>query len=478
MSTPPSTDTRWEGLREVLTMAWPIMLGSISFTLMDFADKYFVAQLGADDLAAVGSSSLWSYILGVFFLHLAACVSTFAAQSLGRGNKENCARYAWQGIYISVAAGLFAAALWPFIPGMFAAMDHSPAVTERETTYMQIRLLGYVFIAWQASLSSFFTAVGRPIVAMYATLVANVLNILFDWLLVFGLYGFPRMEIAGAAWATVGSLAVQTLILHALFLGPKMHAEYHTRTSFAIDMVKVREFLRIGWPSGVAAFMDVAAWGIFTSFIVGGQGRTMQLAAHTAALTFMHLSFIPVLGLNQATTAIVGQWIGRKQIAIAKARAYTAVKIGVAFMMTTALLGVFFGSEMISLMSDDPEIIRLGHLLLIFAGIFAGFDAISIVLLGALRGAGDTQWSMRVLIVGAFVFLLPMGYVFARPLGMDVAGAWVGATIYIIALSGVVLHRFHGERWKHIVIFEEDRPRTADDGVPVAPTVQGDPVAP
>lgn len=448
-------NSRWEGLREVTQMAWPIMLGAISFTVMDFVDKVFVSRLGEDNLAAIGSAGIWSYTLGVFFLGIAGCVSTFAAQSMGRGAKENCSRYTWQGIYLSFASGFVALGLWPLADGLFDLMHHSPEVTELEVIYFRVRLLGYVFIAWQAALAAFFQAISRPIVPMYVSLIANAMNVFLDWLFIFP-HGplLPGWGIGGAGLATVISLALQVALLQMVFHSRRIDKEFSTRRSLRFDLVKFKELLRIGWPAGVSSFLDVASWSIFTSFLVG-RFATFQLAAHTAAISVMHLSFLPALALNFAITAIVGQWIGRGNIAVAKARTYTAVKICVIYMVTVGVIIALFGEALMSVFSSDPKIIELGHILLILAAIFAGFDAVSIVISGALRGAGDTRWIMWALFIGSYFVLLPLAYLFSFPLGLEAKGAWIGATIYVILLSGVELMRFRGEKWRNIKIFDE-----------------------
>ena len=451
---PAPVEDRHAGTKEVLTMAWPIMLGTMSFVLMDFVDKLFVSKLGASHLAAVGSAGIWSYTLSVFVLGIAACVSTFASQSLGKGNKENAARYTWQGIYVSLTAGVLALVLWPISGPMFGAMGHADDVTALEIEYFNLRLLGYVFIAWQAALAAFFMSVEKPKIVMMVALVANISNVLLDYVLIFGKFGFPELGIGGAALATVSSIFLQVVLLQAVFMSRTWNAEYKTRSTFTFDIVKVRELVKIGWPAGLSNFLDVASWSVFTSFIVGSFG-TAQLAAHTAAINYMHLSFMPVIALNHAIAPIVGNYIGKGDIATAKARAYTAMKMGMVVMFTIGVTLAIFGSSLMTVFSDDPVVIDVGAVLLICAATFALFDAVTIVLAGALRGAGDTKWIMWALFLGSYFISLPLAYLFAIVLEMGAKGAWMGATIYIILLSGVFLYRFQGEKWRHINIFAD-----------------------
>jgi len=465
MQSPKHIESRWTGLSEVLRMSGPIILGSLSFTVMQFVDQVMVSKLGPEALAAVGTSGLWSFTLSTFFLGIVGCVATFVSQSLGKGNHQQCAQYAWQGVYISGVVGVLAIILWPFSDALFHAMGHAPETMRLEIIYFRIRLLGYLFIAWQAALTAFFQSVNLSTVPMTVGIVANILNFLLGYSLIFGRFGFPQWGVAGAAAATVFSLAAQAIFLQAVFMTPKMNQRFSTWTAYRMDWTKIVELSRIGWPAGVHFFMDVFNWAIFTSFLVGAFGTT-QLTAHTAAISFMSLSFMPAVGLHHGIAPIVGQWIGRGEIAIAKARTYTAMRLAMGYMFVMGLvMGIFGRTLMQRVFSNDPEVIELGGLLLICAAIFQTFDAINIVASGALRGAGDTRWMAVISILAAYGVFLPVAYVFAYPGGMGAFGAWIGATIYIIGLSGLLFWRFSGERWREINIFSNQEAKAASSTV-------------
>ena len=451
-------EPRWAGLSEVLRLAMPAILASISWTLMQFVDTAFVGQLGKAPLAAVGSAGLWSFVMNTFVVGVVGCVATFVGQSVGRNRPEDCGRYAWQGIYLSLVAGLLALALWPMAAPIFNLMPHSPEVQTQEIAYFRVRLLGYVFVAWQTALASFFQAINKPVIPMLAAFAANIVNVVLDYGLIFGKLGLPRMEIAGAALATVIALAFQVVLLHAVFMGRSIDKTYGTRRGLAPDWEKLTELFHIGWPAGLSFLLDVVNWGIFTSFIVGSFGDG-ALAAHTAAISIMHMSFVPAMGLNQAIAPIVGQWIGRENIPIAKARAYTAMRLAIIYMFFMGVLFAVCGSVLIrTFFNDDPAVVSMGHVFLMMGAVFQGFDAINIVLMGALRGAGDTRWLAVVGAVVAYVVFLPCALILAFVLGFEAQGAWLGATVYVILFSGLVFRRFHGERWKHIKIFRADAP--------------------
>lgn len=445
----------FEGAGEVFSMAGPMLIGAMSYTFMDFVDKIMVSRLGAESLAAVGSSGLWSYTFSTIMLGIVACVSTFVAQAYGGGRKELCASFAWQGIYLAVAIGAVSLVLWPAAGPLFGSMRHADEVTRQEMIYFRIRVLGYGFVAWEAALAAFFQGTSRPIIPMVSGIAANLLNITLAYALIFGHFGFPRLEIAGAAIATVVSIAFQGIFLHCLFMSAPVNREFGTRSAFRISPLKMWDLFRIGTPAGAASFADVLNWAVFTGFIVGGLG-TVELAAQTAAMNFMHFAFIPMMGLMFATQAVVGQWIGRQDIRAAKVRAYTAMKIGACYMLGVGICMAAFGGPLIEMFfTSDPHIIDVGGKLLILAAVFAAFDGIGIISMGGLRGAGDTKWMMVVTVLGTYLFCLPVSYALAYPAGLGAVGAWMGATVYIILIDGVLFWRFRSEKWRDIKIFTE-----------------------
>lgn len=447
-------------MREVMGMSGPIILGMLSYTIMEFFDKVMVSYVGTDALAAVGSAGIGSYTLCTLYMGVISVVSTFVAQCYGRGDTHLCARYCWQGIYLSVVGVVFAAALWPLAAPLFNAMNHPPQVTLYEIQYFRIRLFSYFFIGCNTAMVGFFQAVDRPRIPMYIAIAGNVVNLALNYVLIFGRFGLPRLEVSGAAIATVIAIAFQTLLLAMVFLGPRFNEWYQTRSTCRFDWDRMRELVHVGLPAAVSMFLDVANWWIFIAFIVGRFGA-VQLAANTIALSFMHVCFMPAFGLNQGIAAIVGQWLGRRDIPRAKARAYTAIRIATCYMVFMGGIFAIFGGILIRhIFNADPEVVWLGHKMLMLAACFQAFDAVNIICMGALRGAGDTRWMMYITFLMSYCVCLPLAYLFAVVLGMESFGAWIGATIFITILSGVLFLRFYNEGWRNINIFIHTVPKT------------------
>jgi len=457
-------EPRWAGVREITVMSGPIILGSLSFAVMEFIDRVMVNELGTEALAAVGSASIWSYTLSTLLLGIVGCVGTFVAQCLGRGENHRCAPYTWQGLYLSLAAGIIAVGVYPIAPMLFHVMGHDAKVTELELAYFQVRLFSYLPLAFVTTLAAFFQASNHAVVPMFMAIVGTIMNIILNYMLIFGNWGAPAMGIAGAAWATNASMFLQATLLFLVFLSRPYHRQFRTRENKAFNRNLATELIRIGAPSGGMMFLDVANWSIFISFVVGRLGA-VPLAANNTALSFMQLTFIPAFALNQGVSAIVGQWIGRKDIERAKARTYTALRMAMVYMIAMGMFFAIFGAELITLIFRPEEaLVRdLGHQLLMVAAVFQIFDAICIVMGGALRGAGDTRWMMMITFVAAYLVFIPSAIVFAFYFDGGALGAWIGAACYICVLSLLMWWRFHGERWREINIFSETT-RSAAEG--------------
>ena len=449
--TPP--DSARQVLREVLKLAYPIMMGYASTTLMYFVDALMVGRLGKTELAAVSTSGVIVFTVIALASGVASCVNTFASQSLGRNRPQDCAAYAWQNAYFAAGSGLLALAFVPTLPWLFAWIGHSPALQTCEVSYGRIRLggMGFMVAAW--GFCSYFQGVHRPWVATITTLAVNVVNVVANYALIFGHWGFPRMGVAGAAWATIIAAALQCVMLVAVILHP-----WHARTfggwdACRFDWAKLKQLVHIGWPAGINFFLDIASWAIFTNFFMGQFGED-AIAGNMVAMQYMHLSFMPAVGLSHATAALVGRYLGQQDVPRAKQRAYAALRLALGYMLFMGVMFYLFRYPMVRLFNTDPGVVEVAATILIFAAVFQGFDAFGIVSSGALRGAGDTHWTAAATVLLCWFVFVPGAWFFAYKMPqLGAKGPWFACTAYICLLGTTLFIRFKSERWSKIDIF-------------------------
>ena len=450
-------DTPRASVREVLAMSLPVVVRMASLTMMAFVDALMVARVGKAEMAAVNPASLAFYAVFMLIDGLASTNNTFVAQAFGARQFRDCARYTWHAIYMVVALGLAVQVIQPHAAGLFGLMGHEEDVQVREMAYFQIRLLGAAFVGVAVALSSFFQGISRPRVPMVVALMANGANVGLNYLLIFGRLGLPRMGIRGAALGTVIATAFQALILLGLFLGGRVHRQYQTRRALRLELRRLGQFIRIGGPVGIHWALDVGTWAIFVNIIVGRFG-TDQLTASNIASQFLRLSWLPTVGLNIAATQLVGQWIGRGRPDIAQRRAVTALKIGMAYMAVMGLVFLILRRPLISLFRTEPEVIRYGASIMIWAALFQVSDAIGIVLYGALKGAGDTLFPAVSMLGSGWLVFLPAAWLFAVVLDFQAPGAWIGAALHITVVAGLMYWRFRSGHWRRLQLIKPAAP--------------------
>ena len=305
-------------LRYMLKLAAPMVVTTISFTIMQFVDRFMVSRLGTEALAAIWPASLVSFVPGGFAMGALASLNTYVSQSLGRGDRKDCSSYFWQALSMGLIYFVMVfIVMWPAAPWIFKMMGQPPKVLELEVIYLRIMLFAHLIAVVNWSCNQFFIGIHRPIITMCASLCGQVVNVASNYVLIFGKFGFPAMGIAGAGWGTFIGMTVAGCINIFVFLGPGINSVFHSRRTLRIHTGKMLDLLRVGLPAGFALTVNVALWGVILSVLIGRFGKE-ALAATGAALSYTSLSVMPVVGISMALTAAVGKIIGqgRKDLAV------------------------------------------------------------------------------------------------------------------------------------------------------------------
>ena len=305
---------RWRepgGYRQLLIVAIPLILSMGSHSLLVFIDRVFLAQYSADALAAAQPAGMLNFSILCFFLGIALYTSTFVAQFTGAKQPQNIGPAVWHGVYIAMAGGLFLPMFSPFADEIFAVIGHAPSVQKAEVEFFRILNFGAFFFLANGAFSCFYSGRGKSWTIVWMNASMASLNILLDYLLIFGNGGFPQLGIRGAAIATVASSGSVMVAYLVLFCSEKNNNRYQTRSSWRFNLELFRRMARFGTPSGVHFFLDLTGFTIFI-LLVGRIGLVEQ-AASNVALSINLLSLLPMIGLGTATSIMVGQFQGAGQ---------------------------------------------------------------------------------------------------------------------------------------------------------------------
>ncbi len=451
------------GYREVLRIAYPLIISTASFSLMQFVDRVFLARYSAVSIQAALPAGLLAFTLCSAFMALAGYANTFVAQYHGSGNPDGCSRSTAQGVWVSLVSWPLILALIPAGRFLLRAAGHPPEVLAEELDYLTILMAGGVSIPLGAAISSFFTGRGDTLTNMYAQVAGNGVNILLDWLLIFGRWGFPELGIRGAAIGTVIAGIVPSLLLAAVYLSPRPAAAYGTRRHWRLDPALFRRHLRFGAPAGLHLFLDVASFSVFV--LMTGRLGSLSLAVSNIALSINSLAFMPLIGISIAASTLVGQYLGRREPAIAERAGWTALKVGLYYMCFMAATYLALPRAYFTLFAERggggfalDELLGVGRWLLMLMAMWGLLDTINLVLAGALKGAGDTRFVMWYSILMAWGIFVPGAWLVMNVWDGGILAAWAFLAFTIMLISGGFYWRFRGGAWKRIDLLDRQAP--------------------
>ena len=438
------------GLREVVLLAYPVVLTQLSRTAMGVVDSAMVGRLGATELGAVGYGGIWMWTAACVFLGTATGVQTFVSQAHGAGREDEGVHWTWQGLYTVLpfaAVGIAGFALT--LPLLLALLGPSPDLQEIATHYLQARAWGAPGLVAGMVLASYFRGVGDTRTPLVCVLFANGVNAVLDYGWIFGHFGLPAWGATGAGAATAVAEWTWALLLALAFRRALRRRGVRARPERPQRRAMLR-FARTSVPIGGQWVLEMLSFALFSTLVARMGDAAM--AASQALLMLLSLSFMQAVGISVSASTLVGRYVGAGDPAAAERSHRSALQLGVALAIGVALLFVLLPGPLLRIFTDDPEVLALGAGLLRLGAFFQLFDAVGIVASGSLRGAGDTRWPFLVNTALAWGFFLPLAWLFGVAWGGGLTGAWIAGTVWIGVQSAVLALRFQRGAWRRIEI--------------------------
>jgi multidrug resistance protein, MATE family len=445
-------------MRELLRVALPLVISSGSASLMYVIDRVFLTWYSTDAVAAALPASVLHWTLISLANGTVSYVNTFVAQYEGAGERQRIGAILWQGIYLSLLAGIVLMGLIPLAPLVFDWFHHEPGIRQLETDFFQVLCWGAFPLLAQTTLACFYSGRGQTKVIMWINLAAAGLNAVLDYLLIFGVAGFPRMGIAGAATATVVAWTFAAGMYVAAIYFHRDRARYAIASSWRFDCALFLRLLRFGFPNGAQFFAEMVGWTIFIQ-MVGALG-SQKLAATSLAFNLNTLVFIPLFGMGNAVMTLTGQRIGDGRPELATPTTWKAFGLSMGYIAFFAAIYVFapwlvmlpysLGDNPQEFMAIEPYVTQL----LLFVAAYSPFDAMAIIFSAATRGAGDTRFSFWFSVAANVLFLVLPTYVAERLGNRGLTIPWIAVTSCVMVLGFGFLWRFRQGRWKTMRVIE------------------------
>ena len=440
---------RKDTLFELARIALPMVVSQGTFAVMIFTDRYFMSQIDSVHMAAALGGGVAAFFSFCFFTGLLSYANALTAQYLGAGELGKCSKVVTQGIAITVMCSPALVIITYLVSGIFENVGHDSAQVELEKTYYTILMLGVIVTLTKTCLSSYFAGIGRTRVVMICDVCGLVFNVPLCYVMVFGKLGLPELGIVGAGISTIIASFFACLLFFLFYFEREHRVKFFVMNSFHIDWGVLRRFWRLGFPSGLELFLNVAA---FNLFLLMFQGYGVVEGA-SAAIVFNWdlLSFVPMIGLNIGVISLIGRFVGANDMARTDEVMSAAFFLGIFYSAILAILYISFRFPLVEVFSppegDFSEIRSLSAFMLIGLSSYVMADAIIIISGGVLRGAGDTRWLMYTSVGLHWAMLIAQYYVIlVWQFGPQVS--WLTFCAMIFAIAIVYVWRLQSGVWR------------------------------
>ncbi|MDG5768170.1 MATE family efflux transporter [Balneolales bacterium ANBcel1] len=428
--------------RLTLGLGIPLVGAQLAQVSMSFVDTVMAGNYHPDDLAsvAIGSSffmPLFTIAVGILMALSPIIAQLFGSRRLGLIGKK-VRQGLWLSLFLSVPAILVLNNLGP----VMNLLGFTPEVISITSGYLFALSWGIPAIFAFMVLRFFNEALGATRPALYVTLIGLAFNILGNYTLIYGRFGFPELGAVGTGWATALVFWVMFLVMLSYTAGRKTFRRFQLFRQIRLpERRHIGEILRIGTPIGISMGMETSMFAM-VALLMGSLGTTI-VAAHQVAINIASVTFMIPLGLSMAITVRVGQLRGRNQPAKARFAGFTGIILCTLIMSLAALIMISFPKQIVGIYTGDPEVIEMASMLLIMAAVFQISDGLQVGGSGALRGLKDTRVPMIVNLAAYWGIGIPLGYFLGMILDWGPRGLWMGLIAGLTVAA--ILHniRFH-----------------------------------
>lgn len=445
-------------VKEMIAIAFPMVISFACDTVMTFTDRLFLSRLGPEHMSAAMAGGISVFMMMSFCMGLVGYTTALAAQYLGAREKSQCSKVLTQAMIIVIAAYPLLIALRPLAHELFSLFGISSAQLALQKDYFDILMFGVALSLGRHALSSYFSGIGRTQVVMAASLLAMVVNVLLNYCLIYGQFGFPALGIKGAAIGTIAASACAVLLLSAVYLGHTNAREFGVWNSVVFDRAVMKKLLRYGYPAGMEFALNILAFSGMV-FLFQGQGPA-DAAAITIVFNWDMVTFVPLLGIEIGVTSLVGRYIGAKRIPYVYRSVRSGLKLGLAYAALMLVIFICLPQQLVHLFRPDipseifTQALPLAVSMVKLVSLYVVAEVLLIVYIGALRGAGDTLGAM-VISVGIHWVIVAALYIILRVIQLPTYYAWAAMVGIFILLSGLPYLRYRQGGWKKIHLIEQ-----------------------
>lgn len=427
--------------KQIIKLATPVILSQVGTFAVQIFDNAMVGYLGTLPLAAVSFGGTVFFIMFLFLTGLSMAITPLVGEAHAQGKIHTISCYLPNSLLLFTIIGILATLFQFAIIPLLYYLGQPLEVVEASLPYYKYLVWSIIPYMVFCTFKQFWEGLGNTTINMVIIISANVINIFLNWLLIFGNWGFPRMEAAGAGHATLVSRICMVVFAYTWFvIAPQYRLYLKSFNKQSISWAYHRALLKLGLPMSIQTMTEGAATTI-TAIMVGWFGTT-AIAAHQITMTVSSLAFMFAMGLGSATTICISHEYGLKEQSRLKKTATASLQLMIGWIIIAASALTLFREPIISIFNKEPEVITIASQLLLFCIAYQLFDGLQMVTVGQLRGIQDVKRLMPVSFLSYIVIHLPIGYFLSFVLGMGVSGLWLSFTIGLMTSFILLRTRF------------------------------------
>ena len=435
----------------IMALALPAMIENILQVLIGTVDTYFIGKIGTEAIAGVGITNLIMNIYIAFFLALGVGATTIVSRNIGSNNIENANNAVKQSIIMALGIGVvFGIINLIFSKNILLFLGAEEKVLQYALPYFISVAVPSVFLCLMMILSSSLRGAGDTKTPMKIAIVSNIINIVLDYILIFGIFNFNGLGILGAGIATTISRIVGVILLLIKINSNETKIHIDVFGKWSIDKDILKSITKIGLPAGVEKLIMRFGQLVYGGLII--KLGTKAYAAHNIAGTIESFSYLPGMGFGVAAATLVGQSLGAKKADEAQKYGLMSYFLSTGFMVIVGAAFYIFAPFLAGLFSEDLEVIALVVKVLRIIALFQPFLCITLVITSALQGAGDTKFPMYSTFIGIWGVRVLGTYILGIKLNLGLVGVWLSYALDVTVRGIILMIRFMKGKWKEIEI--------------------------
>jgi MATE family multidrug resistance protein len=428
--------------KKTLTLAFPIILGEVAQMSLGIIDTAMVGAVSYKQLAAAALVMSVINIPYVFGIGITISVSQMVSMAHGRRDGKLVSHYLYNGFWLCAISALIISLAIELSKNILFHLDQDPVVARLALPYLQIMGWSVIPMLLFLALKQFTDGLERTKTAMILSLSAIPINAFLNWLLIYGNWGFPRMELVGAGWGTFITRVLIFIVLGLIVLHHHTFRRYVAVRSIVwkLKWKTIKELLEIGIPSSFQITMEAGAFAI-SGILIGTIGAVEQ-AAHQIALSLASLTFMVSMGLSQASSIRTSNTFGRKDWPLISFIGKSTLIMALIYGTFCAVIFILFRHQLSYIFNDDKEVVSMAAYLLLFAALFQISDSTQSISAGLLRGIKDVKIPTFFIAIAYWAIGIPVGCLLAFYYKMGAAGIWMGFITGLTFSAAFLTFRF------------------------------------